>query len=67
MKLLVSNKSKITKDENVENVPHLETTEVILFHCNIVKNDYQHDSSVFYIFAPNKLFGQLLDILSNFI
>ena len=29
MKLLESNKSKITKDENGENVPHLEITEVI--------------------------------------
>ena len=36
MKLLESNKSKITKDENGENVPHLEITEVILFQCNIV-------------------------------
>ena len=38
MKLLGSNKSKITKDENGENVPHLVITEVILFHCNIVNN-----------------------------
>ena len=40
MKLLGSSKNKITKDKNVENVPHLETTEVILVHCNIVNNDY---------------------------
>ena len=44
MKLLGSTKSKITKDENDENVPNLEITEVILVHCNIVNNDYQHDS-----------------------
>ena len=30
MKLLGSTKSKITKDENGENVPHLEITEVVL-------------------------------------
>ena len=36
MKLLESNKCKITKDENGENVPHLEITEVILLQCNIV-------------------------------
>ena len=36
MKLLERNKSKITKDENGENVPHLEITEVILLQCNIV-------------------------------
>ena len=40
MKLLGSNKSKITKDKHGENVPHLEITEVILVHCNIVNNDY---------------------------
>ena len=62
MKLLGSTNSKITKNENGENVPNLEITEVILAHCNIVNNDYQQDSRVLYTFAPNKLFGQLLDI-----
>ena len=36
MKLLGSAESKITKDKNGENVPHLEITEVVLVHCNIV-------------------------------
>ena len=40
MKLLGSTKNKITKDENGENVPHLEITEIVLVHCNIVNNDY---------------------------
>ena len=40
MKLLGSAKGKITKDENGENMPHLEINEVILVHCNIVNNDY---------------------------
>ena len=62
MKLLISTKNKITKDKNVENVPHLEITEVVLVHCNMLNNDYQHDSRVLYIFAPNKSFGSLLDI-----
>ena len=62
MKLLGSNRSKITKDENGENVPHLEITEVVLFHYRIVNNDYQHDSRVLYSFVPNKSFGQLLNI-----
>ena len=39
MKLLGSIKNKITKDENGENVPHLEITEVVLVHCNIAKNN----------------------------
>ena len=68
MKLLGSTKSKTTKDENGENVPHLEITEVILVHWNIVNNDYQQDSRVLYAFIPNKPFGQLLDISpQNFI
>ena len=43
MKLLGSTGNKITKDKNGENVPHLEITEVVLVHCNIVNNDYQED------------------------
>ena len=46
MKLLGSTENKITKDKNGENVPHLEITEVVLVHCNIVNNDYQLDSRV---------------------
>ena len=61
MKLLGSTKNKITNDENGENVPHLEITEVVLVHCNIVNNDYQQDLRVLYTFVPNKSFGQLLD------
>ena len=62
MKLLGSTKNKITKDENGENVPHLEITEVVLVHCNIVNNSYPQNSRVLYTFISNKLFGQLLDI-----
>ena len=40
IKLLGSTKSKITKNENAENVPNLETTELVLVHCNIVNNNY---------------------------
>ena len=39
MKLLGSNKSKIAKHENGEHV-HLEITELIIVHCNIINNDY---------------------------
>ena len=66
MKLHESTKNKITKDENGENVPHLEINVVV--HCNIANNDYQQDSRVLYTFVPNKSFGQLLDISpKNFI
>ena len=62
MKLLGSTENKITKDKNGENVPHLEITEVVLVHCNIVNNDYQQNSRVLYTFVPNKSFGSLLEI-----
>ena len=52
MKLLGSTKIKITKDKNSENISHLEITEVILVHCNMVNNDYQQDSRVLYTFIP---------------
>ena len=62
MKLLGSTKSKITKDKNGENVPHLEITKVVLIHCNIVNNNCLEDSRVLHTFVPNKSFGQLLNI-----
>ena len=65
MKLFESVESKITKDENVENVPHLEITEVVLVFCNIVNNDYQQSSRILYTFATNESFGLLLDISPN--
>ena len=57
MKLLGRTKSKIIKNKNVENVPHLEVTKIVLVDWNIVNNDYQHDSRVLYTFVPNKSFG----------
>ena len=62
MKLLGNTKNKRTKDKNGENVPHLEITELVLVHCNIVNNNYQQDSRVLYTFVPNKPFGSLLEI-----
>ena len=56
MKLPWSSENKITKHKNGENVPHLEITEVVLVHCNIVNNDYQQDSRVLHMFVPNKPF-----------
>ena len=62
MKLLGSTKNKINEGKNGENVPHLEITEVMLVHCNMVNNDYQKDSRVLYTFVTNKPFGSLLKI-----
>ena len=65
MKLFESTKSKITKDENIENVPYLEITKVVLVQFNIVNSNYQQNSRVLYIFLPNKSIGQLIDISSK--
>ena len=59
MKLLGSNKSKITKDkyENGENEPNLEITDiVVLVHDNIVSNNYQQHSRILHSSIPNKSF-----------
>ena len=62
MKLIGSTENKIAKDKNGENVAHLENTEVVLVHGDIVNNDYQQESRVLYTFVPNKRFGSLLEI-----
>ena len=62
MKLLGSTENKITIGKNSQNVPHLEITEVVVVHCNIVNNDYQQDSRVLYTFVSNEPFGSLLEI-----
>ena len=57
MKLLESTESKITKDKDGQNVPHLEIVNLVLVHCNLVNNDYHQDSRILYTFVPNKPFG----------
>ena len=55
MKLLGRTKDKIIKDKNGEEVRHLKISELVLVHCNVVNNDYQHDLRVLHTFVPNKL------------
>ena len=62
MRLLGSTKNVVDKDKNGENVPKLGSVEVILVHCNLVKNDYQHSSNVLFSFVLNKQFEQLINI-----
>ena len=62
MKLLGSTKKDVDSDKNSEDVPKLESVEVDLVHCNLVKNDYQHTSKVLFSFVPNKQSGQLINI-----
>ena len=62
MRLLGITKKDVDSDKNSENVPKLESVEVVLVHCNLVENDYQHTSEVLSSFVPNKQFGQLINI-----
>ena len=62
MKMLESTKKDVDKNKNSENVPNLESVEVVLVLCNLFKNDYQHTSKVLFSFASNKQFGQLINI-----
>ena len=57
MKLLGSTKKDVNKDKDGETVPKLESVEVFLVDCNLVKNDYQHTSKILFSFVPNKQFG----------
>ena len=55
IKLIGSTKSKITKNEDSENVPDLEISEVILVHRNVAINNYQQNSIVLYTYVPINL------------
>ena len=65
MKLLGITKKDGDTDKNSENVPKLESIEVVSVHCNLVKNNYQHSSKALFSFVPNKKFGQLINISPN--
>ena len=43
-------------------MPKLESVEVVLVDCSLVKNDYHHTSKFLFTFVPNKKFGQLINI-----
>ena len=62
MKLLGSRKKDVDQDKDGEDVPKLESFEVVLVHCNLVNNNYQEESKALFTFVPNKQFGQLINI-----
>ena len=37
-------KKEVDKDKDGENVTKLESVEIALVDCNLIKNDYQHIS-----------------------
>ena len=50
------------QDKDGKDLTKLESVEVVLVHCNLVKNDFQHTSKVLFTFVPHKPFGQLTKI-----
>ena len=46
IKLLVSAKKDVDQDKDGENVPKLESIEVVLVHCNLVNNSYKQTSKI---------------------
>ena len=62
MRLLGSTKKDVDQNKDGEDVPKLESMEVVLVHCNLVNNNYQQASKVLFTFAPNKQFGQLITV-----
>ena len=56
MKLLGSTKKNVDQDKDGENMPKLESVEVVLVHCNLINNNYQQASKVlFTIYQINNL------------
>ena len=53
-KLLGSTKEYVDKNKDGEDVPKLESVEVVLVHCNLVNNSYRQASKVLFTFVPNK-------------
>ena len=62
MKLLGTTNKDVDQDKDGEDVPKLESVEVVLVHCNLVNTNYQQASKVLFTFVPNKQFDQLITI-----
>ena len=63
MNVLESEKKKdVDQDKNVENVPKIESVDVVLVHCRLVNNNYQQASKVLFTFVPDKQFDKLITI-----
>ena len=62
MKLLGSKNKGVDQNKDGEDVPKLESVEVILVHCNLFNNNYQQASEILFTLVPNKQFGQLITI-----
>ena len=65
MKLLGSTKKDVDQDKDGQDVPKVESVEVVLVNCNLVNNNYQQASKILFTSVPNKQFGQLITIIPH--
>ena len=65
MRLLGSTEKDVDANKNSENIPKLESAEVVLVHSTLVNNNYQQASKVLFTFVPNKQFGRLINIATH--
>ena len=65
MKSFGITKKDVYKNKDGEDVPKLESVEVVLVYCNLVNNSYQQASKLLFTFVLNKPFGQLITISSH--
>ena len=65
MKLSGSSKKYVNKKKNGDDVPKLESVEVVLVRYNLVNISYQQASKVLFTFVPNRQFGQLITISAH--
>ena len=62
MKLIGSTAEKQKNpNKNNENVPPIETTEVVLLDSSIANDQYQHDLRLLSIFALSNSFAQIVN------
>ena len=67
MYLLGRLKKDVDKDKDGKNVPKLDSAEIVLVQCILVKNDYQHTSKFSFTFVLNKQLGQLIYISPHYL
>ena len=58
MKLLGSTKKDVDQDKDGEDVPKLESVEVVLVHCNLVNNNYSSVKWTFLAHLKSQTCGQ---------
>ena len=59
---LGSSKKDVDQVKDGEDIPKLESVEVLLVHCDLFSNNYQQASEALFTFVPNKHFGQIITI-----